>query len=353
MSFMIMFRTENLEGLISMKRKEPMHKDIICPKCNKNEFISYYDSTKNKDRYECKCCGYKTVNPKFIELGKMIIDKKESQFDWKEWTTHLQKTQELKHKASDEQDYGNAIIKTNKDYIIFQPIGDMHIGSAGMNLELFKSYTKDMIEIDNLYSALLGDDLDLFCSFKNFLATQNMMMNPDEQTKFLESWLDDVKHKMIFAGYGNHAEMEERLTALNTTRKILGRYLIYHNGIGRMRLHINDIEYRICSTHKTRYNSSINQTHGLKQLARNDLPNEDIYLGADKHNPAVEIFPLHGKSKVFVQVSTLKANDGFGKRYFSYWHYADSPCLILGAKEKSITVCKNLNDAKNILGLGK
>lgn len=327
------------------------HNDIICPKCGNNKFYSYYDSSANKTRYECKNCKLKTINPKFITNGEIITDKKESVFDWKEWSDHAQKTQELKHKASDEQDYGNAIIKTDKDYIIFQPLADMHIGSAGMNFNLFKSYTSDLLEIDNLYSALVGDDLDLFCSFKNFLASQQMIFTPEEQAKFLDSWLNDVKHKILFAGYGNHAEMEERLTGINTTRKILGRHLIYHNGIGRIKLHLNDIEYRICATHKTRFNSSINQTHGLKQLARNDLPNEDIYLGADKHNPAVEIFPLHGKYKVFAQLSTLKMNDGFGKRYFSYWHYADSPCLILGAKEKSVIVCKSLYEAKKILNI--
>ncbi len=44
-----------------------------------------------------------------------------------------------------------------------------------------------------------------------------------------------------------------------TDSPVFGRDLIYHNGIGRIKLHVNDIEYRICSTHKTRFNSSINQ----------------------------------------------------------------------------------------------
>ena len=325
-----------------------LHYDIHCPKCGGHSFKSW--ESNGKTRYACRDCGLSTRNPQFIKIGEMTIDKKCSEFDIDEWLKSYKTVQHLKHKSSDEQDEANVIIKTDHDYIIYQPIGDMHIGSGGMNLDLFTSYTNALLEDDRIYSSLSGDDLDLFCSFKNFLASQQMILTPQEQAMFLEKWVDKIGHKLFFTGYGNHAEMEERNTAFNTTRHVLGRKLIYHNGIGRIRLHLNDIEYKICSTHKTRYNSSINQTHGLKQLARMDLPNEDIYIGADKHNPAAEMFPIGGEYKWFLQLSTLKANDGFGKRYFSYWHYADSPALILGTKEKSVALFRSMFEAQKVLG---
>lgn len=272
-------------------------------------------------------------------------DKKMGEFNWREWVPHLQERQKLHEKASWSQDSASITIETTFPCIVFKPIADNHLGDIGCEYDRFLDFTDNLVSIPYLYTALLGDDTDNFVSFKSQLAMLQQIMTPEEQDEFLESWLNEISHKVIFASHGNHSEFEEKVSARNSVKKLLNRNVVYFNGIGVCNLQINQQQYRIVATHKTRYNSSFNKTHGLKQLARKDIPDADIYLSGHIHDPSMEWSFERGLYQLFMVLGTIKNNDGFGKRYFSYFSARKDGAIVLDSTIHRVIPFPCLEDA--------
>lgn len=299
------------------------------------------DGTKEKKQnYKCKVCGSQTINPKLC-----IHDKKEPVFQWRDWSKHLKEGQELHELSSYSQDVCNIQINTNNKYIVYQPLSDIHIGSIGCNYGALEDFTNEILTRKDLYLSTHGDHIDGFFKFKNMLAVHQMQLSPEEQIRFVESWVEEIKHKFLFSTWGNHEEMEEKNTGMNSIKRILGKRLVYFNGIGVAKIKVNDIEYTIAATHKTRFNSSFNKTHGLKQLARKDIPDADIYLSGHTHDPSFEYSFERGLWQLFVVLGSLKGNDGFGKRYFSYHSTQQMTAIVLNSETKEIIPFLTLEQA--------
>jgi hypothetical protein len=299
---------------------------------------------KEGQNYKCKQCGKQQTKPLFVS------DKKVGETDWREWSQHLQAGQKLHEKSSCSQDKCQIEIKTDKDHIIYQPLSDIHIGSIGCDYKSLEDFTDMILNFDNVFFSLTGDSVDGFYQFKNMLAIHQMQLSPEEQLSFFESWVNETRHKFLFSTWGNHEAMEERASGMNSTKRMLNRKIVYFNGIGIANLKINDVEYKIVATHKTRNNSMYNRTHGLKQLARNDIPDADIYLAGHIHTSSFEMAFERGQEQLFALLGTLKKNDGFAKRYFSYYVSQQMTAIVLNTKKKEFIPFSNLKQALKYCG---
>lgn len=311
---------------------------IVCPVCNGE--LAKCGTKKNRQNYRCKNCGKQTLRPLIH-----VLDKKEGSADWREWSSHLKNGQKLHEKSSYSQTKCTIEINTDKKYIIYQPLSDIHLGSIGCNYEQLENFTNEILARNDLFFSTHGDHIDGFFRFKNQLTVHQMQMSPEDQIRFLESWIEEVRHKFLFSTWGNHEEMEEKASGMNTTKRILGKRLVYFNGIGLAQLLVNGIEYKIAATHKTRYNSSFNRTHGLKQLARRDIPDADIYLSGHTHDPGFEYSFERGFWQLFVVLGSMKENDGYAKRYFAYHSSQQMTTIVLNAEKKEIIPFHNINQA--------
>jgi hypothetical protein len=285
------------------------------------------------------------------EGGVIHHDKKTRTFDYEDWVQWARHKQVLKEKASNHQ--GNASIEIlAKEDVIVLPLADLHLGSIGADYTLFMELTDLILNEPNVYFVLVGDVIDNFVKFvKNVAPMHAQVMSPKEQLLFFASWVDKVLHKLLFATWGNHEEFTERQTGLNPVQEILASRTVFFDGIGVADVRIGDNVYKIAATHRTRFYSNINLTHGLKQLARRDLPECDVYIGADKHEPAYECAPVGGKVKHFIQTGTLKVDDAYSRRYYAPVTFAHFPCFVLGGpKEKSKVVgFYRIEDALNFV----
>lgn len=309
---------------------------IICPEC-KSEMIKD-GSKEGKQNYRCTKCGRQTVKP------VVFVDKKEGEFSWREWTPLIETIQTLDNKASFSQDKAKVEVTSDKRYIIILPLADLHIGSISVNYETLQLFTDYLLEHDNLYTILVGDIADNFVNFKNILAVHQQVLTPERQEQFLESWLDEIGEKVLATGWGNHDCFEEKFTGKNGIKKILSRRFVYFNGIGILYLKVNEVDYKIVMTHSTRGYSSFNLTHGLKRLARQEIPDADVYVTAHVHTPAMETCGERGKVQTFIVTGTIKF-DGYAKRYFSNNHYEYFPCFVLDTQENRVIPFFELKDA--------
>lgn len=302
-----------------------------CPVCQtKLRFKGARGLVKITHNYHCSVCHKSFTVPVLqttevhvaIEdkVSVVPIDKKEGEFNWREWGDHLDEGQKLATKARWTQKSGEVRIPSSiYDVIVIKPLADTHFGSMGVDYPSFASFTDGVLNIPYLYIALVGDMTDNFAGFKSVMPVLAQGMPPAQQDKFLASWLEEIANKVLFACWGNHEEFEERSTGRNTVKDILAKSVIYFDGIGVANVKLGDETYRIAITHKTRNHSSINLTHGLKWMARRDFPDADLYLAGDKHDPAIEISQMAGKEKIYMLMGTLKKHDSYGERYFSYF----------------------------------
>ncbi len=335
-----------------------MQKPKECPFCHSLR-IGLKQSFPDRVRWRCYECKKSwsvpnTETSKFLDNKESVVtsDKKVGQFDWREWAPHLMERQQLHEKASCSQDKAELHLKTSYRYIVWKHMADTHLGAIGSDYGYFQDVSDQVLSIPYLYISLGGDPEDDFISFKNQLPIVQQILSPAEQDEFLESWLDEIYPKLLFANWGNHGEFEERVSGRNTAKRILAKRTVYFNGIGVCLLYINDICYKIVVTHKTRYNSSFNKTHGLKQLARREIPDADVYLAEHTHDPAYEVSFERGMFQVYAVTGSIKVNDGYAKRYFSYFSTEQDVAFVLDSEKHRIIPFPCLGDALDFAKTG-
>lgn len=313
------------------------------------EIIEY--SIENSEEKACEkfCISVESLQRyRRIYNAKISIvktDKKEGSFDWREWVPNMQERQKLHEKYSTSQNDANIKIETSYPCIVLKPMADMHIGSLGTNYDRLLDFTDALLEIPYLYTCFIGDETDTFVSFKSQLPMLSQILSPEEQDEFLSSWLNEIDHKLLFATWGNHSSFEEKVSARNSVKKILSKNTVYFNGIGICNLELNAVKYQIVATHVTRYSSSFNKTHGLKQLARKEIPFADIYLTGHIHDPSYEVSFERGIDQLFMVLGSLKENDSFAKRYFSYFASKKDGAIVLDSTNKRVIAYPSLADA--------
>ncbi len=272
-------------------------------------------------------------------------NKKTGTFNWREWSNMLIEHQDLHEKASWSQDSATIEIQTTYPCIVLKPMADEHIGSIGTNYKSFVEFSDLFLKVPYLYGGLVGDETDGFVSFKNQLAVLQQVISPEEQDEFIESWLYDMMPKMLFSTWGNHSAMEERVSGKNALKKMLNRNMIYFNGIGICNVKLNDQTYKLVLTHKTPQHSTTNLTHGLKQLARKEISDADVYMEGHYHIPALEVAFERGKYQIYMVLGTLKQNDGYAKRGFSYFTADKDGALVFDSTQHRVIPFPCLDDA--------
>jgi Zn ribbon nucleic-acid-binding protein len=318
-------------------------KDLICPKCSSNNLVLNGHNENDLQKYKCNNCGYQTTSP----IIKSIIDKQKCNFSYQDFIDNINKKKQLEAEASYSQDFVKCELTTEMPYIILLPLADTHIGSFGTDYEQLRQFILALKSKPYLYTFSIGDDLDNFSKFKNMLPVLKQELTPENQDKFLEAMLKDIGYKFLFATWGNHNEFQEKLDGRSSVKRIYSENKIpYFNGMGIASILINNIEYIISPTHKTRFNSTFNKTHGLKQMARNTISGADIYISGHIHNGAYEITKEQTKTQLFMVQNSLKKDDGYARRYFSYYINEDLYCIVVNTSKKEFIPFQNLNQAE-------
>lgn len=316
-----------------------------CPHCQSTRAPKGKGIRGGFHTFVCRDCGKYFKRDGAESEAVVPHDKAEGVFDWREWAHHLTEGQALVDKASWSNKSAAVTIPGEYEVVVIKPLADCHFGSMGVDYASLADFTDKIEAIPYLYLCLLGDMTDNFAGFKSVMPVLAQGMSPAQQDRFLESWLESIAHKVLFSCWGNHEEFEERSTGRNTVRGILSKVGVYFDGIGVATIQHGEQSYKIAATHKTRNHSAINLTHGLKWLARRDIPDADAYLAGDRHDPAIEVSPMHGKEKIFMLLGTLKRRDSYGERYFSYFSAIRDGALTVNRRTHDMRAHACLADA--------
>ena len=173
-------------------------------------------------------------------------------------------------------------------------ISDQHIGASCVDMYRMKDDAELIAGVDNLYAILGGDGIDNHVKIRS--AMINADSTPGQQFELYGLYLEIFHEKIITALCGNHDGLWSTASAGEDIvgRLIQSKKIHYCRHECRMTLQTERVKYRILSRHSTRYNSSINPLHGIKQQWRLGSWDFDIGLAGHIHNPAVEQWYGHG-----------------------------------------------------------
>lgn len=256
-------------------------------------------------------------------------NKRIGELDWREVNALALQMQELKHRASYSQDTAEIKIDTDKPVCIVG-LSDTHILSWGTDHSLLEEITNEILETDGLYVALLGDLQQMSIKMRGVLEVSDNMFPPEIQHRYLEAWLKEISHKVLFATWDNHSAMrEEEASGYSRYSDILKRNVIYHNGIGHPNVTVGDETYKLAVTHAFPRRSQYNPCYGGVMYLMSHGHSREIAMSGDSHVPGISWF-THGETpKLATNAGTIQTNSGYAKRFFTLHTHPSFPAVIL------------------------
>lgn len=214
-------------------------------------------------------------------------------------------------------------------------LADLHAMSWGTDHDAFEKITDELINTPNLYAILGGDLLQMAIKLRGVAEVTDNVLPPKWQMKFLDSWLKEVHHKVLFSIWDNHSVMrEESGTGFSMYAHIFEQKVNYSNGITHADIIVGDQTYRIAAAHFWRGNSMYNALHGHMRYSKWNGHDRDIIIGAHTHQPAVAYWTESNMLKLGINSGSLQ-NSGYEKRFYSIHNHPVFPCFTLDPRRKS------------------
>ena len=268
---------------------------------------------------------------------EITSNKKYSEFNWRDPITELKGLKSKFDKGKSSQDRADWKIKGVNDICVVV-LGDLHMGSWATDYDQLQAITDELINTPGLYAILVGDLLQMSIKLRGVLEVSDNALPPKWQLAFLESWLLEVKDKIICSTWDNHSVMrEENATGYSRYADIFGRHTIYHDNIGHVDLHVNDQVYKVAAAHFFRGRTMYNPCHGQMRYMRMTSNDREICIAGDSHEPGLIVYNEGGtKKRVAINCGSIQ-NGGYGKRFFSLVNNPVFPCFVLSGKTHEVT----------------
>jgi len=287
---------------------------------------------------------------KQLVASQIRADKKKADFQWREWTDHAEKTQELYSRASQSQKFSKIELGDGKRPVLLLPFSDQHIGGRGVTYTEFRRVTDEILQTPNLYVALLGDLLEWAIKLRSVAEVCAQIFGPDKQIQFAESWFQEIKHKVAFSSWDNHEnERSEKQVGLSLLKHVLAPHCVFFDGIGHADVVVGKQTYRIAASHKFRGYSYMNPCHAGQRYMRFQGIDREIAMMGDIHTPAFAHYYDGPVERLSMVAGTLNVNSVYANRYFSIFTQAHYPCIELDHAEHRFTPFKSLAEWKRYL----
>jgi hypothetical protein len=281
-------------------------------------------------------------------------DKKQGDFNYKEWLKAAQASQDLHHKASSKQDVATIRINSTKP-IALVLTADWHLGSVSCDYNSFLRNHEFILNTDGIYMGVVGDTIDNFYQFNNAHAILQQVIPPAKQRRLLGEIFHALleKNKLLFVGYGNHETRDEKWFGDNLVARMIEDKIPYFSGKGIVKLYVGDQIYTILVSHKTGSNSKINTLYGAKMEYGRYFPS-NIVVTAHTHVPAIESYYHYGAADRMgmpfggltwlVKTGTYNIDDGFSKRFYDHGVVCD-PTIVLFSRQHKMVPFMSAQDA--------
>jgi len=277
---------------------------------------------------------------------KIVSDKKQADYKWREWLEHAERTQELYRRASQTQKQARIEVKTKRPIVVV-PFSDQHIGGRGVTYREFRRITDDILGTESLYVALLGDLLEWAVKLRSVAEVCAQIFGPDKQLQFAEDWFKEIKHKVLWVTWDNHeGERSEKQVGLSLLKHVFAPSCVFFDGIGHADVVCGKETYKIAASHKFRGYSYLNACHAGMRYMRFQGVDREIAMMGDIHQPAFQLYWDGPTKRLSMVAGTLNINSVYANRYFSIFTIPQFPCVELHHARHEFTPFESLGSWK-------
>jgi hypothetical protein len=248
------------------------------------------------------------------------------------------------------------------DYVVVANMSDWHIGAEGCDIRRLK-YDLDLIcNHPRVYAALGGDLADNFILDKMASASQASDAQVKVQWRLARYLLRPLldSNSLLWVGSGNHDQWTQKVAHFDPVLDALKDVQVQYTGssfqseAGYVDLRVGSQTYTFFRKHRpSRFNSSFNRTHWLKQTLRGFLPREwDIGVVEHLHDMAIETFTYRRKKRIAICTGSYKIEDSYALVGGYYDGGYGVPCVLLSPRERQLIAFDNIKDALTALDGG-
>jgi hypothetical protein len=284
---------------------------------------------------------------KYVNLAPAIqSNKKVGEFKWREWVPAMRTMQELKKKSSFSQETALIELGDGTKPVALAGFSDQHMGAWSTNYQGLCEMTDEILSTPDLYLALLGDYGHYAIKLRNVLEVADNLLTPEQQTDFLESWFDEIWHKVALATWENHGvERQEKQAGESSTKRLLSRKVTYFNGIGHADIKVGKQIYRGAFSHVFRGRSIENPCHAQMRYMRREGIDRDFAMQGDTHTPGMIKYTDGARVRVAINTGSLQNNSGYAKRYFSLTTHPVYPIIVFHPDRHEMTPFWSIKEA--------
>lgn len=265
-------------------------------------------------------------------------DKKVASVSWREYGRAADRMRRLSSKASSSQDKATVTYPdTGRDIGIIL-LSDLHWGSYGSDHGLIERITDEILGIPDLYCIALGDLEHMAIKLRGVLEVTDNVLTPRMQHAYTESWLKEIGHRIVCSTWCNHSVMrEENQAGTSIYAQIMGRHVVYHNGIGHVDIVVGKERYRWAVSHHFRGRSMLNPVHAQMRYMRMEGLDREIAAAGDSHVPGIAMYTDGTRKRLAINSGTAQTNSGYAKRFFSLVSHPVFPVVSLSPKGHDFT----------------
>lgn len=234
-----------------------------------------------------------------------LADQEDLDFD-EVWDAVLKMQSAIKGIRKDQTEATVTINKREPYAVAF--MGDVHIGDIGVDYEQLRTDIKLIKETENLGLIAGGDYLNNFMK-RNKNYNEYEVVQPRVQWRLVEWFFRELETSLLAVATGNHDMWSEELTQIDSLWSILRHVnTLYTKHGANMKLELPGYTYSIKFKHNFRAGSSLNPTHGVKQMVRMDS-DADVAALFDTHVGAVEEYYYKEMWRIAIRTGTYKVDD--------------------------------------------
>lgn len=274
-----------------------------------------------------------------IKDAVIYHDRQEPTLHWREAIHAARDFQTTMKKAKRSQDFATIELPATEEdpFILF--LSDTHIGDWSTDYDLFERITDEILETPGLYVGLLGDLANMAIRLRGVAEVAGgNQLTPEQQAYILESWLDDIKHKVAFATWDNHGvEREEQASGISAIKDIQARRVVYFGGIGHPDILVGEETYAFAVSHRFRGSSLDNPCHAPMRYLRREGHHRELAAMGDYHVPGIVKFQHGSVEKVAINTGSTQTHSPYARRYFSLFTADKMPGVVLSSVGHSIT----------------
>jgi hypothetical protein len=300
---------------------------LQCPYCYSTHLIKCGNDGKTKNspqRFKCKACGKKTVNPKVSKQYEV-----ENPFEEQEYTTEelIDKRIEVfkrREKKELNEDFLNIKISDSKAMGLYI-MGDPHIDDDGTDMPAILEHLEITNKTEGMYACNVGDLQNNWARRTKLEGLWAKQSTTAEQSWQLTEWLCHATD-WLFIVAGNHDMWSGTGDPLKWIMKPLKTTYAAHSI--RLKLKLPNHEIRINCAHEFRGHSIYNTAHGI---VRHAIFNNRDHLLIAGHRHISGYMPLKDADTDItmhcLQVGSYKKYDDYAKQ-LNLPNKMMSPCAV-------------------------